>query len=128
MHLFVYICIYMYIYIHLLVYICIYICIYVYLFIYGFHTFCGIIRHAYIYIYIYIYIHIYICIYIHKQVALKINTEMTAEGLVLTFALDDLSLIDECSENPLTRFLVVSLHDREPPSSLPSIGTLLCIL
>jgi hypothetical protein len=71
-------------------------------------------------------------IYIHKKVALKINTEMTAEGLVLTFALDDLSLIDECSENPLTRFLLLSLHDRESPSpsssttSLPSTGKI-CI-
>jgi hypothetical protein len=116
-------------FIYIYIYIYIYVCIYIYIWIaYFLISLLGIYIyiHIYLHILIRIYIYVYMHIYIYIQVALQLTTEMTAEGLVLIFALDDLQLIDECSENPLTRFLVVSLSDHAPPPSsvptLPSTG------
>ena len=42
------------------------------------------------------------------DLALTCTTEMHSSGLVLTFALDDFHVIDECTVNPLTKYLIAS--------------------
>ena len=51
------------------------------------------------------------------EVAMSCTTEMKADGLVVRFALDDFHLIDECTLNPLNRFLIVSAS--APATSIP---------
>ena len=51
------------------------------------------------------------------EVAMSCTTEMKADGLVVRFALDDFQLIDECTLNPLNRFLIVSAS--APATSIP---------
>ena len=51
------------------------------------------------------------------EVAMSSTTEMKADGIVVQFALDDFQLIDECTLNPLNRFLIVSAS--APAASIP---------
>ena len=63
------------------------------------------------------------------EVALSSTTEMKTDGILIQFALDDFQLIDECSVNPLSKYLIVSAecipqpassHLRHPPAESPA--------
>lgn len=47
------------------------------------------------------------------EVALSSTTEMRADGVVVSLSVDEFQMIDECSENPLTRYLIVSIADTD---------------
>ena len=56
------------------------------------------------------------------EVALSSTTEMKADGIVIKFALDDFQLIDECTVNPLSKYLIVSVSPIvSPPVSVSRV-------
>ena len=65
------------------------------------------------------------------ELSMSSTTEMKADGIGVTFALDDFHLIDECTVNPLVKYLITAATDPphppvrhtdpvpDPPSALP---------
>ena len=49
------------------------------------------------------------------ELAMSSSTEMKADGMMITFALDDFHLLDECTDNPLAKYLIISPTDRAVP-------------
>jgi hypothetical protein len=50
------------------------------------------------------------------ELSMSSTTEMKADGIGVTFALDDFHLIDECTVNPLIKYLITAATD--PPQPL----------
>ena len=50
------------------------------------------------------------------ELAMSSSTEMKADGMMITFALDDFHILDECTESPLVKYLIISPTGRTTPA------------